>query len=95
MTSAESIAKALGDRKAGGGWMARCRAHDDREPSLSIRDADEGKVWCNPIGNRRRNLLAHRISATGRQSAWVFRTELLRQYTEIEPRRLKGQGSGS
>jgi hypothetical protein len=41
---AEAIAKALGGRKAGGGWMARCPAHDDREPSLSIRDADDGKV---------------------------------------------------
>ena len=42
--TAETIAKALGGRKAGGGWMARCPAHDDREPSLSIRDADNGKV---------------------------------------------------
>ena len=39
-----TLAKALGGRKAGGGWMARCPAHDDREPSLSIRDADDGKV---------------------------------------------------
>ena len=44
MTSAETIAKALGGRKAGGGWTARCPAHDDRTPSLSIRDADDGKV---------------------------------------------------
>jgi putative DNA primase/helicase len=42
--TAETIAKALGGRKAGGGWMARCPVHDDREPSLSIRDADDGKV---------------------------------------------------
>jgi putative DNA primase/helicase len=42
--TAETIAKALGGRKAGGGWMARCPAHDDREPSLSICDADDGKV---------------------------------------------------
>ena len=41
---AETIAKALGGRKSGGGWMARCPAHDDREPSLSIRDAEDGKV---------------------------------------------------
>jgi putative DNA primase/helicase len=41
---AETIARALGGRKAGGGWMARCPAHEDREPSLSIRDADDGKV---------------------------------------------------
>ena len=42
--TAETIAKALGGRKAGGGWTARCPAHDDRTPSLSIRDADDGKV---------------------------------------------------
>jgi putative DNA primase/helicase len=39
-----TLAKALGGRKAGGGWMAHCPAHDDREPSLTIRDADNGKV---------------------------------------------------
>ena len=42
--TAETIAKALGGRKAGGGWIARCPSHDDRKPSLSIRDADDGKV---------------------------------------------------
>jgi putative DNA primase/helicase len=36
--SAETIAKALGGRRAGSCWMARCPAHEDREPSLSIRD---------------------------------------------------------
>jgi hypothetical protein len=44
MAAAETIAAALGGRKAGGGWMARCPAHDDWTPSLSIRDADDGKV---------------------------------------------------
>jgi putative DNA primase/helicase len=42
--TAEAIAKALGGRKAGSGWTARCPAHDDRTPSLSIQDADDGKV---------------------------------------------------
>jgi putative DNA primase/helicase len=41
---AETIARDLGGRKVGAGWMARCPAHDDREPSLSIRDGDDGKV---------------------------------------------------
>jgi putative DNA primase/helicase len=41
---AETIAKALGGRRAGSGWTARCPAHDDRTPSLSISDADNGKV---------------------------------------------------
>jgi putative DNA primase/helicase len=44
MAAAETIAAALGGRKAGGGWMARCPAHDDRTPSLSIHDAGDGKV---------------------------------------------------
>jgi hypothetical protein len=40
----ETIATALGGRKAGGAWMTRCPAHDDRKPSLSIRDGDDGRV---------------------------------------------------
>jgi hypothetical protein len=39
----ETIAKALGGRRGGGGWTAGCPAHDDRNPSLSIRDVN-GKV---------------------------------------------------
>jgi len=42
--TAESITKALGGRKAGGNWMARCPAHDDREPSLSIREGNNNMV---------------------------------------------------
>jgi putative DNA primase/helicase len=41
---AETIAHALGGRKAGSGWTARCPAHDDRKPSLSLRDSDSGMV---------------------------------------------------
>lgn len=41
--TAETIARALGGRKHGTGWTARCPAHDDRDPSLSIREA-AGKV---------------------------------------------------
>jgi hypothetical protein len=42
--SAETIARALGGRRAGSGWTARCPAHDDHTPSLSLRDADDGRV---------------------------------------------------
>jgi hypothetical protein len=42
--NAETIAKFLGGRKGGAGWVARCPAHDDRKPSLSISDSDDGKV---------------------------------------------------
>jgi len=41
---AETIAKALGGRKAGGGCVARCPAHDDRTPSLSLADGHDGRL---------------------------------------------------
>ena len=42
--SAEIIAKALGGYRAGAGWVAHCPAHDDRRPSLSIRNSSSGPV---------------------------------------------------
>jgi hypothetical protein len=42
--TAEAIAKALGGRRAGGAWIARCPAHEDRKPSLSITEVKGGKV---------------------------------------------------
>jgi putative DNA primase/helicase len=41
---AEKIALALGGRRVGGCWMARCPAHADREPSLSVADGANGNV---------------------------------------------------
>ena len=42
--NAAAIARALGGRKTGSAWMARCPAHEDREPSLSIDDSKSDKV---------------------------------------------------
>jgi len=39
----DSIAHALEARRSGSSWMAKCPAHDDHNPSLSIREVD-GKV---------------------------------------------------
>ena len=33
--TAEDIAKVPGGRRAGASWLARCPAHNDREPGLS------------------------------------------------------------
>ena len=42
---AEAVAKALGGAKRNAsGWVARCPAHDDHNPSLSLSDAGGGKV---------------------------------------------------
>jgi hypothetical protein len=42
--NAASIAQALGGRRTGRTWMACCPAHDDKTPSLAIRDGVDGKV---------------------------------------------------
>src|SRR5262245_22947372 len=42
--SAAQLAHVLKGRRAGFGWMARCPAHNDRTPSLSISEGDDGKV---------------------------------------------------
>ncbi len=42
--SAAEIAETLGGRRCGSGWIARCPAHEDRRPSLSIRDSDDERV---------------------------------------------------
>ena len=31
-------------RRTGAGWTALCAAHDDREPSLSINEGDDGRI---------------------------------------------------
>jgi len=41
--SAVELARALGGRRCGSGWIARCPAHEDRNPSLSIRETG-GKI---------------------------------------------------
>ena len=40
---ADPIIRALKARRSGSCWMAQCPAHEDRNPSLSIREAG-GKV---------------------------------------------------
>ncbi len=47
--SAEAVARVLGgESQSGGWWSCHCPAHDDRTPSLSLRDGDCGiivKCW--------------------------------------------------
>lgn len=41
---ASEAAQLLGARRYSGGWMARCPAHDDRSPSLSISEGNDGQL---------------------------------------------------
>ena len=44
MTAADFITRLPSARKSGGGWTAKCPAHEDRRASLSIREAANGNV---------------------------------------------------
>lgn len=41
---ARVLSRVQGAKPNGRGWMARCPAHDDRTPSLSIAQGDDGRV---------------------------------------------------
>jgi putative DNA primase/helicase len=41
---AAELARALGGRRSGRGWLARCPAHCDRHPSLTIADGADSRL---------------------------------------------------
>ncbi len=45
------LERLVGVKQTGGGrWIARCPAHEDRSPSLSIRETDDGRVLVHDFG---------------------------------------------
>ena len=67
MTGEALVSMLEGVKKTGQGWKARCPAHEDRDPSLSVREGDRGilvKCWagcqltdiCSALGIRVRDL---------------------------------------
>src|SRR5262245_55294359 len=42
MTPAENLVNLFGARRNGSGWKAKCPAHDDRNPSLTISEGRDG-----------------------------------------------------
>jgi putative DNA primase/helicase len=71
--AAADIAHALGGQKTGGEWVARCPAHDDRTPSLSIGEKD-GKVLVHCHTGCKQ---AEVIAALEKQGLWSKQAETL------------------
>ena len=44
MSAEELLSRLQQVRRNGSGWVALCPAHDDRSPSLSVREGDGGRV---------------------------------------------------
>jgi len=61
VTAAE-VADRLGARRAGSGWLARCPAHPDRTPSLSIAEGAGGRVLLHCLAGC---ATAHVLAAAG------------------------------
>ncbi len=45
MPDARTIAQVLGFRRSGSCWVGRCPAHEDRNPSCTIRDGDTAPIF--------------------------------------------------
>jgi putative DNA primase/helicase len=52
MTLAKVLERFPDAKKSGNGWMACCPAHDDKSPSLSINEGDDGRVLLNCFGEK-------------------------------------------
>jgi hypothetical protein len=51
MTPAERFVSRLGKvRGRNGSWTAQCPAHEDKSPSLSVREAEDGRVLVHCFG---------------------------------------------
>lgn len=44
MTTDDVLSRLEGIKRNGSGWIARCPAHEDRSPSLSVGEGDDGRV---------------------------------------------------
>ena len=87
-------------RQSGGSWMSRCPAHEDRNPSLSIKEID-GKILlhcfagcsneavCSAIGIEPRDLFATARSSPGIVATYDYTDEsgkLLFQVVRYDPK---------
>lgn len=62
--NAEAIAHELHGRRSGVGWVARCPAHDDRTPSLSIDERD-GKILIHCFSGCEQRAVIAALTARG------------------------------
>src|ERR1700751_3616853 len=85
--TAASIAGALRlGRKSGLGWVACCPAHEDHDPSLTLRDAD-GKVLVNCHAGCKQSAVINALKALGlwpeaAQKPWQRRIVAEYSYTD-------------
>ena len=83
MNAEALLARLHGVRRNGGGWMARCPAHEDRSPSLSIRNGN-GKILLHCFGGCSIEAVCAALEIKVRE---LFSKEL--EIDKLEPRILR------
>jgi putative DNA primase/helicase len=78
---AAEIAFRLHGRKSGAGYVGRCPAHDDHEPSLSLRDGDDGRVLVHCHAGCEQTAIIGKLKDLG---LWEFREPELSFNQRIE-----------
>ena len=71
--SADEIARHLGAEPTAGGWRARCPAHQDRTPSLSIGETTSGKLLLYCHAGCTFNAVLQAIGLRPRVRSWAER----------------------
>src|SRR5215510_1210346 len=67
--------------KRGNSWQARCPAHDDKTPSLSIRQSDEGNICLRCFAGCSTQSI---VTALGLEMSDLFAVKKTRPIYEIE-----------
>jgi putative DNA primase/helicase len=70
--TAEGIARALGGYRSGSSYLAKCPAHNDNSPSLSITENDSGKVLVHCHAGCEQSSVVAALKALG---LWVGSSE--------------------
>lgn len=86
--SAATVAKALGGKRTGNAWMARCPAHPDRQPSLAIRDGAYGHVLVRCHAGCSQKEVIARLRALG-----LWQGSQMDRHAPVSP--IKSAGSSS
>jgi hypothetical protein len=60
----EIIARFPDAKKTGSGWTARCPAHDDRDPSLTISEGADGRTLLKCFGGCQTNSICAKVGLT-------------------------------
>jgi len=92
------LARLQGVRRNGSGWQARCPAHEDRSPSLSIAEGRDGRTLlncfagCSPenivraLGLTMRDLFSDSPLTLGSAEAWAARQVVARAASDLRRR---------